>query len=71
MAAKRVNRPVKFVVPRALMFTAVGHRPLTQQRMRLGATQDGKLLSIHHDVFQPTSMVDTYVESATGVHHAV
>jgi xanthine dehydrogenase YagR molybdenum-binding subunit len=67
MAAKRVNRPVKFVVPRALMFTAVGHRPLTQQRMRLGATQDGKLLSIHHDVFQPTSMVDTYVESATGV----
>jgi xanthine dehydrogenase YagR molybdenum-binding subunit len=67
MAAKRVDRPVKVVVPRSLMFTAVGHRPLTQQRMRIGATQDGKLLSIQHDVLQPTSLVDTYVEQCTGV----
>jgi len=67
MAAKRVDRPVKVVVPRSLMFTTVGHRPLTQQHMRLGATQDGKLLSIQHDVVQPTSLVDTYVEQCTGV----
>ncbi|MGC2297233.1 MAG: xanthine dehydrogenase family protein molybdopterin-binding subunit, partial [Acidobacteriaceae bacterium] len=67
MAAKRVNRPVKVVVPRSLMFTTVGHRPLTQQRMRLGATPDGKLLSVQHDVLQPTSLVDTYVEQCTGV----
>jgi xanthine dehydrogenase YagR molybdenum-binding subunit len=67
MAAKRVNRPVKVQVPRALMFTTVGHRPLTQQRMRLGATQEGKLLSVQHDVLQPTSLVDTYVEACTGV----
>ncbi|HEX4311852.1 MAG TPA: xanthine dehydrogenase family protein molybdopterin-binding subunit [Acidobacteriaceae bacterium] len=67
MAARRVNRPVKVVVPRALMFTTVGHRPLTQQRMRIGATQQGKLVSVQHDVLQPTSMVDTYVEQCTGV----
>ncbi len=67
MAAKRVDRPVKVVVPRSLMFTTVGHRPLTQQHMRLGATQDGKLLSIQHEVLQPTSLVDTYVEQCTGV----
>jgi xanthine dehydrogenase YagR molybdenum-binding subunit len=67
MAAKRVQRPVQVVVPRSLMFTTVGHRPLTQQRLRLGATQEGKLLSIQHDVLQPTSMVDTYVEGCTGV----
>jgi len=67
MAAKRVNRPVKVQVPRALMFTTVGHRPLTQQRMRLGATQEGKLVSVQHDVLQPTSLVDTYVEACTGV----
>jgi xanthine dehydrogenase YagR molybdenum-binding subunit len=65
--ALRVHRPVQVQVPRALMFTTVGHRPLTQQRMRLGATQDGKLLSIQHDVLQPTSLVDTYVEGCTGV----
>jgi xanthine dehydrogenase YagR molybdenum-binding subunit len=67
MGAKRVNRPVKVQVSRALMFTAVGHRPLTQQRMRIGATQEGKLVSVQHDVLQPTSMVDTYVEACTGV----
>ena len=67
MAAKRVNRPVKLVVPRSLMFTTVGHRPFTQQRMRLGATQDGRLLAVQHDVLQPTSLVDTYVEQCTGV----
>jgi xanthine dehydrogenase YagR molybdenum-binding subunit len=67
VGAKKVNRPVKVQVPRNLMFTTVGHRPMTQQRMRIGATQDGKLLSIQHDVVQPTSMVDTYMEACTGV----
>jgi xanthine dehydrogenase YagR molybdenum-binding subunit len=67
MGAKRLRRPVQVQVPRSLMFTTVGHRPLTQQRMRIGATQDGKLLSIQHDVMQPTSLVDTYVEACTGV----
>ncbi|MGC2636043.1 MAG: xanthine dehydrogenase family protein molybdopterin-binding subunit [Acidobacteriaceae bacterium] len=67
LAAKRVQRPVQVQVPRALMFTTVGHRPLTQQRMRLGASQDGKLVSIQHDVQQPTSQVDTYVENCVGV----
>jgi xanthine dehydrogenase YagR molybdenum-binding subunit len=67
VGARRIKRPVAVQVPRSLMFTTVGHRPLTQQRMRLGATQDGKLLSIQHDVLQPTSMVDTYVEGCTGV----
>src|ERR1700728_97327 len=67
MGARRVHRPVKVQVSRALMFTAVGHRPLTQPRMRIGATQEGKLVSVQHDVLQPTSMVDTYVEACTGV----
>lgn len=67
MAAKRLDRPVKVVVPRSLMFTTVGHRPLTQQHMRIGATEEGKLVSIQHDVLQPTSLVDTYVEQCTGV----
>jgi xanthine dehydrogenase YagR molybdenum-binding subunit len=67
IGARKVNRPVKVQVPRSLMFTTVGHRPMTRQRMRLGATQDGKLVSIQHDVTQPTSMVDTYMEACTGV----
>jgi xanthine dehydrogenase YagR molybdenum-binding subunit len=63
--ARHVGRPVRVVVPRSLMFSSVGHRPTTQQRMRLSATRDGKLVSISQDVLQETSMVDNYVERCT------
>jgi xanthine dehydrogenase YagR molybdenum-binding subunit len=65
VAARHVGRPVKVTVPRSLMFTTTGHRPATRQRVRMGATQDGKLVSINHDVLQETSMVDNYVERCT------
>ena len=35
--------------------------------MRLGATQDGKLVSFQNDIFQHTSLVDDYVEDCTQV----
>ena len=37
-AARRFGKPVKIVVSRKMMFQTVGHRPRTQQRVRLGAT---------------------------------
>ena len=52
VAARKLNRPVKLVVSRKMMFQDVGHRPRTQQRMRLGASHDGKLLSLSQD-YQP------------------
>ncbi len=61
-AAKKVNRPVKVVVPRALMFTTVGHRPAIQQEIKIIATNDGKLTSFTNDILQHTSMVDEYLE---------
>jgi xanthine dehydrogenase YagR molybdenum-binding subunit len=63
LAAKQLGRPVKVTVPRSLMFTTVGHRPFTRQRIRLGAEQSGKLTAFHHEIYQPTSMVDDYVEN--------
>lgn len=65
MAARRLNRPVKVSVPRSLMFTTVGHRPLTEQHMRVGATTDGKLLALVQEVKNPTSLIDDYMENAT------
>ena len=50
-AARQLNRPVKLSVDRRMMFSNVGHRPRTQQRIRLGATQDGKLTAIRHDFY--------------------
>jgi xanthine dehydrogenase YagR molybdenum-binding subunit len=65
MAARRVKRPVKVSVPRTMMFTTVGHRPFTQQRVRIGSTPDGRLVSLRHDVLTPSSMIDDYAENCT------
>jgi CO/xanthine dehydrogenase Mo-binding subunit len=49
LAARTVERPVKLVLTRPQMFTSVGHRPQTTQRLRLGATRDGRLVAIDHE----------------------
>ena len=61
-AARQLKRPVKLSVDRRMMFSNVGHRPRTQQRIRLGATQDGKLTAVRHDFFTETSQLDDFVE---------
>jgi xanthine dehydrogenase YagR molybdenum-binding subunit len=61
-AARNLKRPVKLVVDRKMMFQTVGHRPLTQQRIRLGATANGKLVSTQHDFLNHSSILDDYDE---------
>ena len=61
-AARQVGKPVRLVLPRKMMFHAVGHRPRTQQRVRLGATREGKLLSLHHDYIYTRSILDAHHE---------
>ncbi len=47
-AAKVTNRPVKLVLSREGVFRAVGGRTLSEQRVALGAEQDGKFVSLIH-----------------------
>jgi xanthine dehydrogenase YagR molybdenum-binding subunit len=61
-AARQLTKPVKLVVSRKMMFQTVGHRPRTQQRVRLGATPDGKLVSLQHDYIYDRSMLDGHHE---------
>jgi CO/xanthine dehydrogenase Mo-binding subunit len=49
LAARVVARPVKLVLTRPQMFTSIGHRPETLQRVRLGATRDGRLVAVDHE----------------------
>ena len=62
-AAMALGRPVKLVLSRPMMFHAAGHRPRTEQRIRLGATADGKLVSLQHDYVNATSILDDYEEN--------
>jgi xanthine dehydrogenase YagR molybdenum-binding subunit len=73
-ASRNLGKPVKLVVTRDMMFQNVGHRPRTQQRVRLGATPDGKLVALMHDSLNHTSMLDDYSEGcseATGYSYSV
>ncbi len=49
LGAKAAKRPVKVALPRPLMINNTTHRPATIQRVRLGATADGKLTAIGHE----------------------
>lgn len=61
--ARDLNRPLKLVLTRPQVFQTAGHRPRTQQRVRLSATPDGQLTSIQHDYVTMTSILDDYEES--------
>ncbi|HEY4184825.1 MAG TPA: xanthine dehydrogenase family protein molybdopterin-binding subunit [Polyangia bacterium] len=70
MAARVAGRPVKLMLTRQQMFSLVGHRPRTIQRVRLAAAKDGTLASVEHDVLSQTSRFDEFVEpSAVTARH--
>src|SRR6202048_1494184 len=46
-----------------MMLSHGGHRPLTQQKVGLAATPDGKLVSLQHDYLNHTSILDNYEEN--------
>ena len=65
MAARSAGRPVKLVLERPQMFGPVGGRPRTEQRIELGATREGKLVALRHDVVSHTSRFEDFTEPST------
>ncbi|SEN27869.1 xanthine dehydrogenase YagR molybdenum-binding subunit [Sphingomonas gellani] len=49
LGAKAASRPVKVAMTRPMMANNSTHRPATIQRVRLGATRDGRLTAIAHE----------------------
>ena len=65
MAAKLVaSRPVKLALTRHQMFSLVGYRTPTIQRLRLGADTEGHLTAISHDVIVQTAKFKEFAEQA-------
>ncbi|WP_336109701.1 xanthine dehydrogenase family protein molybdopterin-binding subunit [Streptomyces sp. PTD9-10] len=64
MAARRTGRPVTLAYPRRYLPTTVGHRAPTRNRLRLGATADGRLTALLHEVTTYTAHVRDFVELA-------
>jgi xanthine dehydrogenase YagR molybdenum-binding subunit len=65
MAARHVDRPVKLTATRQQMFTFVGYRTPTIQRVRLGADPEGHLRAIEHIAFEQTSTIREFAEQTT------
>ena len=63
IAARVLRRPVKLAVTRPQSFTAFGGRPATKQRLKIGASRDGKLLAIEHDGVNETAATTNFVEA--------
>jgi xanthine dehydrogenase YagR molybdenum-binding subunit len=51
LGARSAKRPVKVAMQRALVANNTTHRPATIQRVRLGATRDGRLTAIGHEAW--------------------
>ena len=60
IAAQRLQRPVKLVVPRAQIFHDASFRPASRHRIRLGADRSGKMVAAIHEVDSQTSRHDLF-----------
>src|SRR5258707_146317 len=69
IAARAVGRPVKLVLRREQMYGPVGHRAPTQQALRLGTDQNGKLIAIDHRTKTMSSTFDDFFEPASDASH--
>ena len=66
-AAKMIGKPVKLTLTREQMFTLVGYRPLTIQKIGLGATADGKLVGITHESHSQSAVYEEFTENSVNV----
>ncbi len=62
LAAKLTGRPVKLVLTRAQTFSLMPYRGETQQRIRLGADQNGQLQAIIQDAVLAKGTAGQFVE---------
>jgi xanthine dehydrogenase YagR molybdenum-binding subunit len=62
MGSEAVGRPVRVALTRQQMFSIVGYRTPTIQRIRLGAHRDGRLTALEHVALSQTSTWHEFTE---------
>ena len=65
IAARRLGRPVKLVATRDQGYTIATYRAETRHHIQLGATRDGRLVSLRHEGWELTSRPSCYNVSGT------
>ncbi len=67
IGAKKIGRPLKVVLSRDQLFNMVGYRPVSVQKIKLGADKDGKLTAIHHEAYGNTSTYEEFTANMTSL----
>jgi xanthine dehydrogenase YagR molybdenum-binding subunit len=62
IGARILNGPVKVAMTRPQLFHLTTHRSASEQRLRLGAMQNGRLTAYGQDALVQTASFDSYVE---------
>jgi len=65
IGSKMIGKPLKVVIDREQMFTMVGYRSPTVQKLGLGASADGKLTGMTHDAIAETATYQQFTEGIT------
>ena len=65
-AARRMQRPVKLVLTRKQMYSVIGYRPTSRQRMAIGADHSGHLVAMIHEGRTETAKYGTYEDGLVG-----
>jgi len=64
LAAREIGRPVKVALTRQQVYQGTSRRSDTIQRLRLGATREGKITALAHDTVTTNTPSDSFFEPA-------
>jgi xanthine dehydrogenase YagR molybdenum-binding subunit len=70
-ASRDLGQPVRIALSRQQMFSSTVHRPATWQRVRLGATPDGRLTSFALQAATHCARGETFLERAASFSRAL
>jgi xanthine dehydrogenase YagR molybdenum-binding subunit len=64
-AARQVHRPVKLVLTRKQMYSGIGYRPTSRQRLAIGADRSGRIAVTIHEGRSETARYALYEDGMT------
>ena len=65
-AAKQMRRPVKLILTRKQMYSGIGYRPASRQRLAIGADRAGTITAIVHEGNTESARYQLFEDSITG-----
>jgi xanthine dehydrogenase YagR molybdenum-binding subunit len=66
-AAREMKRPVKLVLTRKQMYTGIGYRPTSRQRLAIGADRSGRITTTVHEGHTEAARYQLYEEGLMGL----